>query len=105
MARKWFFIETSIGVNADDISILNRAARHLVDSHNLSPTVRWLSAIRDAYKPGMSAADVIAAVNDLRAETRAAAPVINLDLKRVERQNAEDAQHFRDIIKLAKSFT
>lgn len=66
MARKWFRIETSIGVTEEDLSIINRATRHLVDNHNMSPTVRNLSRVRDAYKPGMSAADVIEAVNEIR---------------------------------------
>lgn len=66
MARKWYLLEKSIGVTQEDLIILNRAARHLVDNYNMSPTVRNLSLVRDTYKPGMSAAEVIEAVNIIR---------------------------------------
>ena len=67
MARNWFRPDNcQIGVTAEDIPILNRATRRLVDHHNLSPSEKWLFVIRQTYKPGMSANDLIAAVNETR---------------------------------------
>lgn len=68
MAREWFKLETSIGVNADDLTILNRAVRRLVDFYGMSPTVRMLSTVRGVYTRGMSAADVTDRVNEIRAD-------------------------------------
>ena len=69
MAMIWFTKETcTMGPEMSDVdlAIINRAARHLVRSHNMSLTVRSLGAIRQIYRPGMSAREVIDEVNDAR---------------------------------------
>ena len=70
MARTWFRLDNTADLDRIDLSILNRAMRHLVNDHNLSPTHSALSEVRQTYKRGMSAADVIEAINDAREERR-----------------------------------
>ena len=62
---------TTIGSHIEpaDLSIMNRAAQNLVRD-GMSPTARWLGAIRAAYKRGMSAREVIEAVNAERESAR-----------------------------------
>lgn len=60
MARTWFTKEnTTMGpaMTDGDLSIINRAARMLVDDGWL-PTASLLTDIRMTYKPGMSARDI-----------------------------------------------
>ena len=60
MARKWFTPETTSGLTADDMTILNRAARNLFDV----PSNLELMNLRMLYKPGMSAKDLMDAYED-----------------------------------------
>jgi hypothetical protein len=66
MAMTWFRLDNTANLDRTDLSILNRAMRHLVNDHNLSPTHYALSLVRQTYKPGLSAKDVIELVNDAR---------------------------------------
>jgi hypothetical protein len=69
MAREWFFVGTSAmdaqdcAMDAQDCAIMNRAVRHLIDQGN-PETRELLIQVRSAYVPGMSAQDVIDAIND-----------------------------------------
>ena len=63
MAREWF-TEANTPLDKAERALLNRAARHLVDQGN-DATRLLLMEIRSAYKPGMSAQNVIDTVNDL----------------------------------------
>lgn len=65
-ARSWFRLENTSDLTKEDLAILNRAMRSLVDNHNLSPTSRWLMEVRTTYKPGMSARALIDTVNAAR---------------------------------------
>ena len=73
MTRKWFTPENTT-LSARDCEIANRAARHLVDDHNMSPTDRWLMSVRMHYQPGRTAADVIRLVNQEREAMRDTRP-------------------------------
>lgn len=64
--RTWFRPDNTADLSKSDLAIINRATRHLVSSHSLCPSHQWLSVIRQTYRPGMSAADVIEAVNSTR---------------------------------------
>ena len=69
MAMVWFTKENcTMGptLSDADLSVINRAARHLIKTYNLSPTARNLGAIRQIYHTGMSAREVIDQVNDAR---------------------------------------
>ena len=66
-AMTWFRLDNTADLDRIDLSIINRAMRHLVADHNLSPTHYALSLGRQTYKPGMSAKNVIELVNDARA--------------------------------------
>lgn len=71
MARTWFTLDNTSGMTPADLSIINRATRLLIDQHNMSPTERWLSTVRQLYVPGMSAVDLARAVNAKREALRA----------------------------------
>ena len=72
MAMAWFRLDNTAGLDRVDLSILNRAMRHLVADHNLSPTHSALSLVRQTYKQGMSAKNVIELVNNAREARRVA---------------------------------
>jgi len=59
MARSWFGPQNTADLDRQDLAILNRATRHLVDYHHMNPTHRWLSTIRQTYQRGMSARALI----------------------------------------------
>ena len=64
MAREWFtFTNTASDLDKADLAVLNRAARHLVNEGNPA-THLLMMEVRMKYKRGMSAQDVIDAVND-----------------------------------------
>jgi len=65
MARRWFSAH-NCPLAARDLMILNRATRHLIDDHNMAPSHRWLSSVRQLYKPGMNARQLVDAVNHER---------------------------------------
>jgi hypothetical protein len=65
MSRHWFNLE-NCSLPAADRAILNRAMRHLVDDYNLLAMNESLALVRQCYKPGMSARDLIVAVNEKR---------------------------------------
>lgn len=62
--RIWFRPDNTADLDSSDLAIINRAMRHLVDEHALPPTHSNLSLVRQTYRRGMSAADVIEAVNE-----------------------------------------
>lgn len=61
MAMTYFRADNTADLTPGDRAIINRAARKLV-REGMSPTVKWLSCVRQSYSPGMSANDVAAAV-------------------------------------------
>ena len=70
MARNWFRADNTADLTGGDRAIINRAARILVDCHNMSPTVRNLSSVRVNYRAGLSAKDVVHLVNCERGFTQ-----------------------------------
>lgn len=71
MAHNWFRRETiqRDGLTEQDAVVLNQATRRLVDRYNLAPTRPALRLIRQSYRPGMSAHELVAAVNRQRETT------------------------------------
>lgn len=65
MARTWFNT-TDNAASEEDCKIMNRAARTYANENGLANlTYTQLSRIRNAYKPGMSARDVVDVVDRL----------------------------------------
>ena len=62
MARQWFTSLNTEGLCGDDLRVMNRAVRHLVGDG--SPSHRLLMDVRMTYRPGMSAADVMDALEE-----------------------------------------
>ena len=58
MARKWFLTDNTAGLGSGDLAILNRAARHLDDA-GIILSQGTLMRLRMAYRPGLSAQDLI----------------------------------------------
>ena len=61
MARAWFLQENTHGLTDSDLQVLNRAVRNSFPV-GAKPSHLDLMHFRGAYKPGMSAHDLIEAV-------------------------------------------
>ena len=59
-ARTWFTPKVCEGLTHDDCRVLNTAARHAFPPHT-KPSHLELVVLRTAYRPGMSARDLLAA--------------------------------------------
>ena len=62
MVMTYFRTDNTADLSSEDRAVINRSARKLVKD-GMSPTQKWLSCVRQFYKSGMSANDVVAAVN------------------------------------------
>jgi len=60
--RIWFTAENTSGLGTEDLRILNRAARNLFNTKEQSPTHARLSLLRTSYTKGMSASDLLRAI-------------------------------------------
>lgn len=68
--RRWFRPDNTSDLTLSDLAIMNRATRHLVDHHGMSPTIKWLGVVRQTFAPHMTARVLIQAVNEIREEAR-----------------------------------
>jgi len=64
--RKWFTKKNTEMSNLDetDLTIMNRAANCLRVGKEDAPTFQDLAAIRQLYKPGLSAQDLLELINE-----------------------------------------
>lgn len=58
-ARVWFTKENTSDLATQDLAIINRAARMLIDNHRMRLTHELLTSIRMNYAVGLSANDIV----------------------------------------------